>query len=147
MSPGAQNMKTGHDALGSAQNWFGSAEHENGNRRRRYRQKRVREHKTRKRDPSPSVPPKLSPGAHNIKTGPNAVGTAENGSGSAEHENGTSRPRYCRKRVRERKTYKRETALSIPPKMGKGAQIMKTGPNAVGTAENGSGGAKHENGT
>jgi hypothetical protein len=40
----------------------------------------------------------------NMKTVFNALGTAENESGRVEHENGTKRPRYCRKRVRERKT-------------------------------------------
>jgi hypothetical protein len=35
---------------------------------------------------------------------PDALGTAENESGRAKHENGTRRPRYCRKRVRGRKT-------------------------------------------
>jgi homoserine kinase len=65
MSPGAENMKTGFDALGTAENESDRAEHENetdtlgtaknesgsakyGNwtRRHRYRRKRVREHKT-----------------------------------------------------------------------------------------------------
>jgi hypothetical protein len=42
-----------------------------------------------KRDPTTSVPPKMSPGAQNMKTGPDALGTAENESGSVKHENGT----------------------------------------------------------
>jgi hypothetical protein len=111
-------MKPSIHAIGTAQNGSGSAKHENGNRRRRYR-KWVRERKIRKRDPTPSLPPKMSPGAQNIKSGPDAVaiaeneswgakhdalGTVENGSGSAKHDNGTSRRRYRRKRVRERKT-------------------------------------------
>jgi hypothetical protein len=60
MRPGAQNMKTrpdalgtaqneyerekhenGTDALGTAENEFGSAKHENGTRRPRYRPKRL----------------------------------------------------------------------------------------------------------
>jgi hypothetical protein len=35
------------------------------------------------------VPPKMSPGAHNMKTGLDAPDTAENESESAKHENGT----------------------------------------------------------
>jgi hypothetical protein len=89
----------------------------------RYRRKRVRERKTGKRDQTPSVPPTMTPGAQNMKTGHDALGTAENESGranhengsrrprnrqnesrSAKHENGIRRPRYRRKRVRERKT-------------------------------------------
>jgi hypothetical protein len=62
-SPGAQNMKVGHDALGTAENVSKSAKLENGTRRRRYRRKRVRKRKTGKLDPTPSVLPKLCPGA------------------------------------------------------------------------------------
>jgi hypothetical protein len=39
-----------------------------------------------------------------MKTRPDALGIAEKESGSAKHENETGRPRYRRKRVRERKT-------------------------------------------
>jgi hypothetical protein len=39
-------MKTGLDALGTAENGSGSAKHENGTRRCWNRQKRVRERKT-----------------------------------------------------------------------------------------------------
>jgi hypothetical protein len=46
MSPDAQNMKTGPDALGTAENESGSAKHEKGTRRPPYRRKRVRAHKT-----------------------------------------------------------------------------------------------------
>jgi hypothetical protein len=46
----------------------------------------------------------MSPGTQNNKMGPDALGTAENESGKAKHENETRRPRYRRKRVRERKT-------------------------------------------
>jgi hypothetical protein len=86
MRPGAQNMKTGPDAIGTAQNGSESAKQENGNRRRRYRKKLVRERKTRKRDLTPSVPPKMSHGAQNIKSGLDAIGIVENESGSAKHE-------------------------------------------------------------
>jgi hypothetical protein len=57
-----------------------------------------------KKDLTPSVPPKMSLGAQNVKTGPDALGTAENESWSGKHEIATRRPRYRRKRVRERKT-------------------------------------------
>jgi hypothetical protein len=57
-----------------------------------------------KMNPTPSVPPKTSHGGQNMKTGPDLLGTVENKSGSAKHENGTRRPRYHRKRVRERKS-------------------------------------------
>jgi hypothetical protein len=129
MSPGAQSMKTGPDALRTAENVSGSAKHENESGRPRYRRTRIRE-------PTPSEPPKTSPGAQNIKTGPDALGTAENNpeaqnmktgayalrtaknnSRSAKHENGTRRPPQCRKRC-------------------PGEQNMKTGPDDLGTAEN-----------
>jgi hypothetical protein len=87
--PGAQNMKTGPDALGTAENEFGRAKQENGTQRRRYRRKQVWAHKTRKRDPTPSVLPKTSQGVQNIKKGPDALDTAENGSRSAKHDNET----------------------------------------------------------
>jgi hypothetical protein len=90
-------MKTGPDALGTAENGSGRAIHENGTRRPRYRQKRVRARKTRKRDPTPSLPPKMSPGAQNMKTGPVALNSVENESGQTKEENGTRRPRYSRK--------------------------------------------------
>jgi hypothetical protein len=47
---------------------------------------------------------KTSPRAQNMKTGPEALGTDENEYGREKHDNGTRRPRYRRKRVRERKT-------------------------------------------
>jgi hypothetical protein len=71
-------MKTGPDALGTAENEFGRAKHENEKGRPRYRRKRVRERKTRKRDPTLSEPLKTSSGAQNMKTGPDAIGTDEN---------------------------------------------------------------------
>jgi hypothetical protein len=45
MGPGAQNMKTGPDALGTVENETWSAKYENGTRRRRYRRKGVKERK------------------------------------------------------------------------------------------------------
>jgi hypothetical protein len=75
MSPGMQNIKTGGDELGTAENEFGAR-------------------KTSKRNRTPSVPPKMSPDAQNMKMGPDAFDTAENESVSAKHENGTRRPRY-----------------------------------------------------
>jgi hypothetical protein len=67
-------MKTGLDALGTAK-------------------KRVREGKTRKWDPTTSVPPKTSLCQQNMKTGPDALSTTENEFVRAKHENGTRRPR------------------------------------------------------
>jgi hypothetical protein len=104
MSPGAQNMKPGPDALITVGNESGRAKLKNGTRRPRYRRKRVRARNTCKREPTPSVMPNTSPGAQNMKTGPDALGTAENESGSAKHENDTRRPRYRGKLLRERKT-------------------------------------------
>jgi hypothetical protein len=71
-----------------------------------------------------------------MKTGPDALGTAENEFVRANHENGTRRPQYRQNRVRARKKGKRDPTLSVPPKTSQGAQNMKTGPNALGTAEN-----------
>jgi hypothetical protein len=104
-------------------NEFGSAKHENGTRRPRNRRKRVWESKTCKRDPTPSVPPKTSPGAQNMKTGPYALGTAENKSGSAKHENGTPRLQYRRKRVR---SAKHENGTLHPRNRGKRVREHKT---------------------
>jgi hypothetical protein len=103
-SLGAQNMKKGPEALGTAENESGSPKHENGIRRPRFRRKRVRARKTRKTDPTPSEPSKTTPGAQNMKTGPDALGVVENESELAKHEKRTRRPRFRRKGVRERKT-------------------------------------------
>jgi hypothetical protein len=46
MSPEGQNKQMRPNALGTAQNDFGSVKHENGTRRLRYRLKQVRERKT-----------------------------------------------------------------------------------------------------
>jgi hypothetical protein len=45
MSLGAQNMKTGLDALGTAEKQFERAKYENGTRRQPFHLKRVRERK------------------------------------------------------------------------------------------------------
>jgi hypothetical protein len=80
-----------------------------------------------------------------MKTGPDGLATTKNEYGSAEHENGTRLPQYRRKRVRRRKTWKRDPTPSVPPKTCPGAQNLKTGAVALGTAEPESGCAKHEN--
>jgi hypothetical protein len=97
-------MKTGPDAIGTTENESERAKRENGTRRTRHHRKRVQERKTEKRDLTTSVPLKMSPGAQNMKTGPDAHGNAENESGSAKRENGTRRSQHRRKLVRERKT-------------------------------------------
>jgi hypothetical protein len=56
----------------------------------------------------PSVPPKTSPGPETLKTGLDYRGTSENESRSAKLENETRRPQYHGKRLRERKTRKRD---------------------------------------
>jgi hypothetical protein len=164
MSPGAQNMKTGPEDLGTAGNESGSAKHDNWTLRPQYRWKWVEECNIWKRDLTPSVPPKMGLGpqnmntrpmvpskmslrVQNMKTGPDALGIVENESRSAKHENGTRRPRYHWKRVRERKTWKNDLTPSVPLKTSSGAQNMKTGPNDLGTVENESGNAKYENRT
>jgi hypothetical protein len=80
-----------------------------------------------------------------MKTEPDALGTVENESGRAKQENEIRRPRYLRKWVRERKTWKRDPTLSVPPKTSMRAQNMKTKPDALGIAENMSGNGKHDN--
>jgi hypothetical protein len=88
----------------------------------------------------------MNPGAENMKMKPDALGNAENESGSAKHDNENRRPRYRRKRVRERKTLKRDSMPSVSPKTCPGAKNIKTGSDALGTAENESGSAKQEKG-
>jgi hypothetical protein len=80
-----------------------------------------------------------------MKTGPDVLDTAENESESVKNEIEAQRPRYRRKRARERKICKRDRAPSIPLKMSPGAQNVKTGLDALGTAENESRRVKHEN--
>jgi hypothetical protein len=86
-------MKTEPVALGTAENESGCTKHENTTRSTRHHKKHVLERKTLKRDRTPSVPPKMSLGAQNLKTRPDAHSTAENESGRAKHENGSRRPR------------------------------------------------------
>jgi hypothetical protein len=68
------------------------------------------------------------------KNGPDALDTAKNMSESGKHENRIGHPRYRRKRVRERKTSKRDPTPSVWPKTILGAQNMKTVPDALDTA-------------
>jgi hypothetical protein len=58
-------MKTGPDAVGTAENEFKCAKHV--------------------QEPTPSVPSKMSPGAKNMKTGPDVLGITENEYGHAKH--------------------------------------------------------------
>jgi hypothetical protein len=74
-----------------------------------------------------------------------ALAIAQNESGSAKHENMTQRTRFRRKLVRKRKTCKRDPTSLVPLKMSPGTQNMKTEPGALGTVENESSSAKHEN--
>jgi hypothetical protein len=97
-------MKMGLDALRTAENESGIAKHENGTRHPQYRRKRVWGCKIGKQDPTPTEPPKTSPGTQYKNTGSDASAIAENESRSKKHENGTRRPRYRRKQDRERKT-------------------------------------------
>jgi len=57
-----------------------------------------------KMGPNAIEPLKMSLGAPNVITEPDALGTAKNEPGSAKYENGSGRDRYRRKRVREGKT-------------------------------------------
>jgi hypothetical protein len=127
MSPRAQNMKTGPDALDTAENMSGSAKHENGTRL-------VFSCTTRNE----------SENEKNMKTGVDALGTAEKESGREKHENMTRCILYRRKRVRARKTGKWESNPSVPPTTNSGVQNMKMGTDALGTAENVFGSAKYE---
>jgi hypothetical protein len=79
--------------------------------------------------------------------GPNALGTIKNEYGDAKLENGTRCRRNRRKRVRKCKTLKRDPTPEVPPKMSSGAQNLKMGPYAIGTAKKESGRAKYENGS
>jgi hypothetical protein len=159
-------MQTGPDVLDTVENESGSAKHENGTQPPRYRRKWVWVRKTCKRDPTSSVPSKMSLGAQNLKTGlgalgtvktslvvqnmktgPDALGTAQNGFGSTKYETVTRRPRYRPKWIRECKTCKRDPTPSKPSKTSPGVQNMQTRPDVLGTIENESGSAKHENRT
>jgi hypothetical protein len=89
MSLGAQNMKTRHDALSTAENESGRAKLENGTRRPWYRRKMSPGAQNMKTGHDAQSTAKMSLIAQNLKTGPGALGTAENESGRAKHENGT----------------------------------------------------------
>jgi hypothetical protein len=89
----------------------------------------------------------MIPRAQNMKNGPDALDPAENEYGRAKQKNGTRRPWCRRKRVRAQKTSKRDTTLSVPPKMSTDLQNMKKERDALVTTENESKRAKHENGT
>jgi hypothetical protein len=78
----------------------------------------------------------MSPGKQNMKTRADALGTAENESERVKREDGTQQQRW-------RKTGKRNPTPSVSPKTRLGAQNMKTGPDALGTAEKESGRTKH----
>jgi hypothetical protein len=82
-----------------------------------------------------------------MKKGPDTLGTAENESGNAKYEKGTRRTRYHQKRVWESKTLKWDPTPSVPPKTCPGAQDVKTGSDALGTAKNKFDSGKHEKGT
>jgi hypothetical protein len=89
----------------------------------------------------------MRPGAQNMKTRPDALSTAEKVFGSVKYENGTRRPPFRQKHVREREALERDRMPSVPRKKSPGVKNMKTGADALGTVENVSGSAKHENGT
>jgi hypothetical protein len=122
--PGAQNLKTGPDAVGTAEYEFGRVKHENETRRPRYRRKMSPRAQNMKTEPNALGSAKTSSGSQNMKSGPDGIGTAENECENAKLENETRRPRNRRKRIWERKN-------------------MKTGPDALGTAENESRSGKH----
>jgi hypothetical protein len=68
-------MKTGRDALGTVENESGSAKDENGTRHPKYR--RIRVWGAKHENGMPSVLPKTSQGAQNMKKGPDAPRSAE----------------------------------------------------------------------
>jgi hypothetical protein len=91
-----QNMKTGPDALDTAENVSGRAKIENGTLPSGNAENESGSPKSKNETRHPWLLSKTSPGAQNMKTGPDAIGTAENEFGSAKHEDGTRRPRYRR---------------------------------------------------
>jgi hypothetical protein len=116
MSSEEQNTETGLRSLSTAKNEFGSVKHKNW----------IGVLGTAENES----------GAQNMKSARSALGTAQNKSRSAKHENWTRHPWYRPKRVRECKTWKLNLASSIPLKMSTEAQNMKSGPDALGIAEN-----------
>jgi hypothetical protein len=103
-------MKTGHDALGNAENESGSGKQENRT--------------------TPSVTPKTCLGAQNKKTTPDDLGIAENESESAKHENGTPTPSAPPKRSPGGQNMKMGLTPSVPLKTSPGGQNMKMGHDA-----------------
>jgi hypothetical protein len=80
-----------------------------------------------------------------MNKGTDALGTDENESGSAKYEKVTRRTRH--RRIRERKTRKRDPTHSASPKTSPGVQNMKKEPDALSNAEKDSESLKHENRT
>jgi hypothetical protein len=144
-SPGAQNMKTGHDASVPAKTSMGAQDMKTGLDALEIAENESGIAKHDKRDLTPFAPPKMCPIAQNMKTGADAHETAENESGSAKHENRRLCPPHRQKLAQERKLRKRCWTTSVQPKMSTGTQNMKTGPDALGTAENESRSVNHEN--
>jgi hypothetical protein len=155
-------METGPDAVDTVENEFENAKHGKWDLTPSIQPKMCPGAQNMKM--TPSVPQKMGPGSKYMKTRSDALGIAEHESGSAKLENGnptpsvqpsiplklekvTRRPRYRRKCVRQLKIRKRDATPSVRPKTGPGAQNMKMGPDALGTAENGSRRSKYENGT
>jgi hypothetical protein len=89
----------------------------------------------------------MSPGAQNTKKRPDVLGNGPNEYGSVKYENWTSRSRYRTKRLRERKRCKWVPTPSVASKSNPGLQNMKTGPDALGSAQKEFKSAKYENGT
>jgi hypothetical protein len=85
----SEKHETGPDALGTVENESRSAKHENGTRRPRYRRNALWSAKHEIRYTTPPVPPKMSLGAQDIITKPDAVSTAENEFGSEKLKNMT----------------------------------------------------------
>jgi hypothetical protein len=90
---------------------------------------------------------KMSLGAQNIKTGPDALGTAENEVGRAKHENWTRWPSIVQNESGSAKHENWTRRSRYRAKTSRGAQNMKTGPDAHGSAENEFRSTKHENST
>jgi hypothetical protein len=114
---GVQNLKIKPDALDIVKKW-------------------VQERETWNLDPTPSIPSKMSPGAQNLKTRPNAPDNAENESGSTELENWIRGHRYRRKWVWWHRTWKLDPVPHVALKMSSGAQNLKTRHDTYGIAEN-----------
>jgi hypothetical protein len=89
-------MKTGLDALVTAEKESGRAILKNGSRQPRYCQNM--------KTTADVVDSAEKESWHSkLETGPDALDTVKNESGNANHENGTKRTRHRKKHVRERK--------------------------------------------